>query len=504
MGEPGLGMEKVFPAARLDGLVRLPPSGPHGGGAPRRTAFPLPLVAALNGFADVMAVVIVTLWLAPGIAADHVVFGAFRSSPLVLLAGMAFAALGQFVGAYDQEVLFSLRRGWARILTAWCCTVLLLFVAGIFFNAMGPFSWDSWMAWLGAGCAALATVRAVFVVVARRLREAGVFHCRTAIFGADVQGQELAQYIMSHDKLTLSVVGFYDDSAVALSPVKVALPFLGGLAELVGAIRAGTVDRVIIALPWAAETRLRTVVEALALTPVQIRLAPERAGFIYAERPVTLLGGLPVMTLLERPISGMQRVEKWLEDRVLAFLLLLFTAPLMLLIALAIRLESGGPILFRQAREGFNCRTFSIFKFRTMYADRGEDGTIHQARRKDPRVTRVGAFLRRTSLDELPQLLNVLMGQMSLVGPRPHAPATRAGDRLFGEVVASYAARHKVKPGLTGWAQVCGWRGETDTEEKLVKRLEHDLYYIENWSLLFDLYILVRTVATVLTQKNAY
>jgi exopolysaccharide biosynthesis polyprenyl glycosylphosphotransferase len=217
-----------------------------------------------------------------------------------------------------------------------------------------------------------------------------------------------------------------------------------------------------------------------------------------------MLGEMPVMTLFERPISGMDAAVKALEDKILTFIILALIWPLLLCIAIAIKLDSPGPVFFRQPREGFNNTPFRVFKFRSMYADHGQVDRIVQASREDPRVTRVGRFLRRTSLDELPQLFNVVKGDMSLVGPRPHAASTRAGGRLFSDVVASYAARHKVKPGITGWAQVCGWRGETDTEEKLVKRFEHDLYYIENWSLPFDFYILMRTVGSVLLPKNAF
>jgi len=219
---------------------------------------------------------------------------------------------------------------------------------------------------------------------------------------------------------------------------------------------------------------------------------------------VVILGDVPVMTLFDRPISGLSAIVKAIEDKLLTALILIAVSPIMALAALAVRLDSHGPILFRQPREGFNNRSFHCFKFRTMYHERLEYKNITQASRDDPRITRVGRFLRRTSIDELPQLFNVLIGDMSLVGPRPHAASTRAGGRLFSDVVQSYAARHKVKPGITGWAQVCGWRGETDTEEKLIKRFEHDLYYIENWSIWLDLYILVRTVGAVLLPRNAF
>jgi exopolysaccharide biosynthesis polyprenyl glycosylphosphotransferase len=192
------------------------------------------------------------------------------------------------------------------------------------------------------------------------------------------------------------------------------------------------------------------------------------------------------------------------EDKIVGGIILILIAPILVVIALAIKLDSPGPVFFRQPREGFNNQLFRVFKFRTMYHERSEFDAISQASRHDPRVTRVGRILRRTSLDELPQLFNVMRGEMSLVGPRPHAASTRAGGRLFSDVVVSYAARHKVKPGITGWAQVCGWRGETDTEDKLVKRLEHDLYYIENWTIWFDFYILFRTVGSVILPKNAF
>ena len=282
------------------------------------------------------------------------------------------------------------------------------------------------------------------------------------------------------------------------------LPVYGTLDDLIAAIREGHIDQVILALPWSAEQRIQEVVARIALTPVRIRLAPDLASFAFAHRPLVLLGDLPVITLFERPISGLDAMVKRAEDLLLTIPILVLLSPVMLLTAIAIRFDSPGPIFFRQPREGFNNRLFEVLKFRSMTHEDSQVDAIEQAKPGDKRVTRVGAFIRKTSIDELPQLFNVIRGDMSLVGPRPHAPSTRAGGRLFGEVVQTYAARHKVKPGITGWAQVCGFRGETDTEDKLVKRLEHDLHYIENWSVGFDLYILLRTVFAVLLPKNAF
>jgi Undecaprenyl-phosphate glucose phosphotransferase len=339
----------------------------------------------------------------------------------------------------------------------------------------------------------------------RRLKKRGVFNHRVAIFGAGSQGDRLAKYILGNEKLTIDLVGFFDDRLPERLPEReVLLPLYGNLGDLIANIRRGLIDQVIVALPWSAEKRLQEVVAELAITPVRIRLAPDLATFAFSQRPVVLRGDLPVMTLFERPISGVDQIIKRVEDVVLTVLGMIVIVPLFALVALAIKLDSPGPVFFRQDREGFNNQRFRIWKFRSMRADRCEADGITQARKDDDRITRVGRVLRRTSIDELPQLFNVLAGEMSLVGPRPHAPSTKAGDRVFSEVVDHYAARHKVKPGMTGWAQVHGWRGETDTEEKLLKRLEHDLYYIENWSVLLDLYILARTVLTLVFQKTAY
>ena len=424
---------------------------------------------------------------------------------IVALAGVSFAVLAETIGCYDIDAQFSLRKAWQRVATSWVATLLFMLTLGFLLKASDNISRIWTLGWFVGGGVMLLAVRGAMTIWVRRLKRQGIFDQRVVIFGAGPQGLRLANYIQTHDKLTIRLLGFFDDrrdGRVASSTA--GLPVLGNIEALVAMIRDGRIDQVIVALPWSAEARLQQVVSTLALTPVRIRLAPDLASFVFASRPVVLLGELPVMTLFERPISGVDGWAKIVEDRALGLLALILVSPLLALIALAIRLDSKGPILFRQPREGFNNRPFHVYKFRSMYHDRAELENIRQASRGDPRVTRVGRVIRALSLDELPQLLNVLQGNMSLVGPRPHAASTRAGGKLFSDVVASYAARHKVKPGITGWAQVCGWRGETDTEDKLVKRFEHDLYYIENWSILFDLYIMLRTVVALLTPRNAF
>ncbi len=426
-------------------------------------------------------------------------------SRVVVVAAIAYGVLGESLGCYDVDAQFSLRRAWQRVATSWVTVALFMITLGFLLKSSDVVSRGWALGWFAGGGAMLLTVRAVSTFWVRRLKNQGTFNQRVAIFGAGVQGARFADYVLSHDRLTISLVGFFDDRRDGRVPTTASnVPVLGNLSALVSMIRDGRIDQVVVALPWSAETRLQQIVSRLALTPVKIRLAPDLASFAFVRRPLVMLGELPVMTLFERPISGIDAGVKSLEDRILTVLILAVVWPLLLVVALAVKLDSPGPIFFRQPREGFNNRTFRVFKFRTMYHDHGQVDGIDQVSRGDHRVTRVGRLLRSTSLDELPQLFNVLQGDMSLVGPRPPAPSTRAGGRLFPEVVASYAARHKVKPGITGWAQVCGWRGETDTEAKLVKRFEHDLYYIENWSLWFDLYILARTVGALILPKNAF
>ena len=473
---------------------------------PARNKAAIPLDAVIMTVRTVeFLLVIASGMIASAVLVPPVVENGPVYSRIVFVAAVAFAVLAETVGSYDIEAQFSLRQAWQRVATAWITTTLFLVTLGFLLKASDQVSREWAFGWFLTGGALLLSSRLAMTIWVRRLKRRGIFNQRVAIFGAGPQGARLADYILTTDKLTITIVGFFDDRRDGrVPPSQHGIPVLGNLTALMEAIRHGGIDQVIVALPWSAEIRLQEVVSRLALTPVRIRLAPDLASFVFARRPVVLLGEVPVMTLFERPISGVDAWAKAAEDRVLAVALLaLFSVP-MLVLALAIRLDSPGPVFFRQAREGFNNRPFRVYKFRTMFHNRAQADDIIQASRRDPRVTRVGRFLRATSLDELPQLFNVLGGDMSVVGPRPHAASTRAGGRLFSDVLSSYAARHKVKPGITGWAQVCGWRGQTDTEDKLIKRFEHDLYYIENWSIWFDFYVLCRTVVAVVLPRNAF
>ncbi len=247
------------------------------------------------------------------------------------------------------------------------------------------------------------------------------------------------------------------------------------------------------------------MVRKLWVLPVDLRLAAHTSKLRFRPRAYSYIGNVPTLDVLDRPIRDWNFVAKWLFDRIVGGILLLLALPVLAVCAIAIKLDSKGPVFFKQKRYGFNNELIEVFKLRSMYVDQADEKAAKLVTKDDPRVTWVGRFLRKTSLDELPQLINVaIKGNLSLVGPRPHALHAKAANLLYDEVVDGYFARHRVKPGITGWAQINGWRGETDTSEKIQRRVEHDLYYIENWSVLFDLYILLRTPFALLKTENAY
>ncbi len=335
-----------------------------------------------------------------------------------------------------------------------------------------------------------------------RLSKAGLIGRSMAVLGAGEQGRRFLRWMRGTNPYFINVVGVF---AAGEGPGPRAVEghaLLGDVETLFSFARAGRIDDVVIALPWNADETLTAAVEQLKELPINVYLATDLAGFELAFRPaVGHLNALPMFEVVQRPISGWSSALKLAEDYVIAAIALVLLAPLMAVIALAIRLDTPGPVLFRQKRLGFNNEEFEVLKFRSMRHRAAPEARVAQATRGDPRVTRVGRVIRATSLDELPQLLNVLNGSMSLVGPRPHA---LDHNEEYGRAIRGYFARHKVKPGITGWAQVNGLRGETDTLEKMEKRITYDIYYAENWSLFFDIRILVMTVLVVFLQKNAY
>jgi Undecaprenyl-phosphate glucose phosphotransferase len=282
------------------------------------------------------------------------------------------------------------------------------------------------------------------------------------------------------------------------------LSIIGTTDDLLRVARRCPVDEVIIALPLDAEEQLKALFWKLKGIATDLRLSIEPIADRFQVRGMSYIGSVPVLEIADRPLKHWRALAKWIEDKVLSALLLIFLGPLMAISALLIKVDSRGPVFFAQERFGFNNAVIRVLKFRTMYADRGDQSGAQRTVPNDPRVTRVGRVLRSLSIDELPQLFNVLRGDMSLVGPRPHAIAMKAGGRLYCDAVEEYVQRHRVKPGITGWAQVNGLRGEIDTLEKGRARVTYDLYYIEHWSIWLDVKILLKTAGILASRDNAY
>jgi len=417
----------------------------------------------------------------------------------VLLATNIF----QLAGLYAFPQLTNLFVQSGRILLAWAAVTLSLLALGFMTKAPLVDTSRLWVGlWFVYGFFGLFTARLVLKHQIHRWQQGGRLTRNLVIVGAGEHGQRLIEHLGRHGETAERVIAVFDDRRERVPSSIEGLPVLGGVDDLLVFARQNPIDQVIVALPWDAENRLLTLMKKLRSLPVDVRLCPDMIGFHLPHRQVTHVGGVPMLNVFEKPLAGWNYIVKNFEDRVLAAMILVLILPLVLLISLVIKLDSRGPVLFRQKRYGFNNELIDVFKFRTMYVDRCENGPIvAQATRHDPRVTRVGRILRRTSLDELPQFINVLMGTMSIVGPRPHAVAH---NEQYSRLIDEYLARHRVKPGITGWAQVNGLRGETETLEKMEQRVRYDLYYIENWSLLFDIRIILRTVFVGFSHPNAY
>jgi Undecaprenyl-phosphate glucose phosphotransferase len=427
--------------------------------------------------------------------------------PGTIAVGVFVAAIAaHFFSAYRLESVFSRSLGAQRAIAAWLITFgsLLVVAYGLKLSEFYSRVWA--VSWVLSAAGLMLVGRYVLSLVTLRWAKQGRFAFRTVIVGVGEQADELAARIAARGDGRTRIVGFVDDRDNPKGHLRSfhGHPVIPDIDQMIALVRRDAADEIIIALPWNQVQRVQELTMLLATASVRIRLAPDLAGLRFADRRVTTRAGVPMLTLFDRPISGWSHVFKLIEDQVAALVILAFTAPLMVLVAAAIKLESPGPIFFKQHRVGFNDQLFEVWKFRTMRSECADANGVVQATRNDLRVTRIGRILRKLSLDEMPQLFNVLKGDMSIIGPRPHAIMTMAEGKLFQEVVHRYAARHRVKPGITGWAQVNGWRGETDTIEKIRKRVEHDLYYIDNWSVWFDLYIVLRTLLALFRNANAY
>lgn len=422
----------------------------------------------------------------------------------------AFAAAAvvafQAVDIYHVLMFRGRRQQLQRLTVAWT-VVFLLFTGVFFFAKMGGDVSRLWLlSFYVCGLVALIVERLCLRLLVRRWARAGRLDRRTVIVGADASSESLIRALEAQTDSDINVLGVFDDRMDDRTLETVAGRFkLGKVNDIVEFARRTRVDLVLFSLPVSAEQRILEMLKKLWVLPLDIRLSAHANTLRFRPRAYTYLGDVPTMEMFEQPITDWDMVMKWLFDRVVGALMLIALSPVLAVVAIAVKLDSPGPVLFRQKRFGFNNERIDVFKFRSLYHHQADPTASKVVTRNDPRVTRVGRFIRKTSLDELPQLFNVVFkGNLSLVGPRPHAVQGKLEDRLFDETVDGYFARHRVKPGITGWAQINGWRGEIDNAEKIQRRVEYDLYYIENWSVLFDLYILLKTPLALLKGENAY
>lgn len=346
--------------------------------------------------------------------------------------------------------------------------------------------------------------RGLIYMLLGRLQAAGRLSTNVVLFGAGPIGQRLMRVVREEYADSVRVLGIFDDRVRRVPPEIYEIPVEGGIDQLVSLVQnMPSIDKVLVALPMNAESRILQLLTQLRHLPIDVALVPEFVG-MRIDKQVIRDAHPPILSVSRRPMSGLGRVVKRCFDFIIALGMLILLAPILAIAACAIKIDSPGPIWFRQPRTGFNNKQFDVLKFRSMYQDCSDLEARQQTQRNDARITRIGAWLRLTSIDELPQLFNVLRGDMSLVGPRPHALGMQVGNRMCDEIVREYAVRHRMKPGITGWAQVRGLRGAVDRPSILEARVHHDIFYIDNWSFFFDLKILTMTIIELVRPRNAF
>jgi putative colanic acid biosysnthesis UDP-glucose lipid carrier transferase len=415
---------------------------------------------------------------------------------------VTFQVVAEAQGLYRSWQGVPLRKEVVTTLVAWISSIPVLLFLAFVTKTSETYSRSIALVWFFGTGTTLAVWRVAMYSLLIEMRKRSGNTRTVAIAGATEIALSLAKTISEEPYWSMRVVGFYDDRN---SDRRIAVPeayggVIGDLGQLVSDAREGKIDIVYISLPLRAESRINALVRKLGDTTVSAYVIADFFVFDLLHAQWTHVGDIPAVSILDTPFHGLGGWVKRLEDIVVGSLILLLIAIPMLVVATAIKLTSPGPVFFRQKRYGLNGKEIRVLKFRTMKVM--EDGpTVKQATKDDPRVTPIGKFLRRSSIDELPQFLQVVTGEMSIVGPRPHAVAH---NELYRSKIQGYMLRHKVKPGITGWAQVNGWRGETDTYEKMQKRVDHDLDYIRNWNLLLDIRIIWMTIFGSKTSENAY
>ena len=425
--------------------------------------------------------------------------------------------LTTFIGAGMAVVLLELSEGYrmsflrrpgarlGRLMLIWAGTLALIALGAFFLKISEDYSRVWFAGWFVTGLMVIVALRVIIARLIVRWARNGTMERRAVIVGGGKAAEALIRSLEREPANDIRICGIFDDRDNTRSPPVVAgYPKLGTVEQLVEFARVARIDMLIVSLPLTAQARVLSMLKKLWVLPVDIRMSAHSSELRFRPRAYSYIGSVPLLDILDKPINDWDSVAKRGFDIVFSLLGIILFSPIMIATAIAIKLDSKGPVLFMQKRHGFNNEEINVYKFRSMYVEQCDPTAKQAVTKDDPRVTRVGRFIRKTSIDELPQFFNALNGSLSLVGPRPHAVAGQTRNRLYHEVVDGYFARHKVKPGVTGWAQINGWRGEIDSDEKIRMRTECDLHYIENWSLWFDLKILFLTPISLLKSENAY
>ena len=424
---------------------------------------------------------------------------------VILLGVLLGAASLSFFGAYRAWRGASFTSEIRCVISATFTTFLLLIISGFITQSSDSFSRIWIVSWLLTSTIIILIYRLILRKILGALRAKGLNIRAVIIIGDGVLAQQVADRLEQHPEMGLIVQGVIstheDVNKKLITNKGNIIPYLGNLNDLDYISKKHRTDQVWIAIPMSEVEKMEQVQSSLSNSSIAIRMVPDIFGFRLLNQSITEVAGLPVINIsTSHMFEGKNRFLKLIEDKILALLILILISPILIILAIIVKLTSEGPILFKQYRTGANGQDFRVYKFRSMVVHDEEDGKVTQATKGDNRITPIGAFMRKTSLDELPQFINVLQGRMSIVGPRPHA---LAHNEHYKTIVESYMRRHMVKPGITGWAQVNGFRGETDTIEKMESRIEYDLYYIENWSVWFDLRIIFLTIFKGFIHKNA-
>jgi putative colanic acid biosynthesis UDP-glucose lipid carrier transferase len=422
---------------------------------------------------------------------------------LAMTAGLLMVIVYQWLGIYLHLRTGGFLNEARNLLKAWFTVLFLLSVVGFITKTNQIYSREVLLKWSVVGYLGQLAVHLVLRFALRYVRSRGYNQRRALLVGTGPQTVSFAERLARNPWIGIDLVGYMDSTPQpAVEHAEgLELRYLGDMDSVTQVVKKQRINLVYLTVPLARSSEIEGIVRELMSLHVGIHWVPDMSAFELLNHSVREIEGQPILSLSDSPINGLGRLGKWVEDKLLALAILLLCGPVLAVIAAGIKLTSPGPVLFRQKRAGLKGQVIEVWKFRTMYLHDEPLGRVTQASPSDHRITPIGLFLRRTSLDEFPQFFNVLGGSMSIVGPRPHALEHHG---YYEKQIEAYMLRHRIKPGITGWAQVNGLRGQTERLEKMENRVKYDLYYINNWSLGFDFMIIAMTAWAVVTGRNAY